>query len=121
MNPDLMYEKLISLVDITTKIVSEITKLGFKVELDILHHAGYFAQSSPRNCLKFMFTSSLSNHVGSQTELSRNNAIFSIQFTFSRFEICLTTLSRFFSRGPPKLITALYLSFFLPLIDTMVF
>ena len=71
-----MYEKLISLVDITTKIVSEITKLGFKVELDILHHAGYFAQSSPRNCLKFMFTPSLSNHVGSQTDLSRNNAIF---------------------------------------------
>ena len=42
-----------------------------------------------------MFTPSLSNHAGWQTDLSRNKAIFLIQFTFLRFEICPTTPSRF--------------------------
>ena len=35
-----------------------------------------FAQITPRNCLKVMFTPNLPNHAGWQIDLSRNNAIF---------------------------------------------
>ena len=44
----------------------------------------FFAQITLINCLEFMFTSSLPNHAGCQNDHSRNNTIFSIQFTFSR-------------------------------------
>ena len=46
----------------------------------------FSAQITTRNCLKFM--PSLPNHTGFQIDHSRNNAIFSIQFPFSRSKIC---------------------------------
>ena len=63
-----------------------------------------FAQIAPRNCLKFMLTPSLTNHAGCQIDLSRNNASFSIQFPFSRFEICPIAPSRF-PPGRPRVQT----------------
>ena len=60
----------------------------------------FFAQITPRNCLKCIFTPSLPNHAGWQIDLSRNNAIFSIQFTFLRFEICPLTQSCFALGAP---------------------
>ena len=57
-------------------------------------HAGFFAQITQRNFLKFMFTPSLFIHAGCQTDHSRNNAIFPIQFPFSRSEIYQITPSR---------------------------
>ena len=63
-------------------------------------HADFFAQITPRNCPKFMFTPSLPNHAGCQIDFSRNHAIIFTQFTFSRYEICPITPSRFPLRGP---------------------
>ena len=54
-----------------------------------------FSQITLINCLKFMFTPSLSNPARCQTDHSRNNAIFLIQFPFSRIRICRITPSRF--------------------------
>ena len=39
-------------------------------------HAAFFAQITPINCLKFMFTQSLPNHAGYQINHPRNNATF---------------------------------------------
>ena len=60
----------------------------------------YFSQITPRNCLKFMFTPILPNHAGCQIDHSRNNAIFPIQFPFSRSKIYRITPSRFPLGGP---------------------
>ena len=53
------------------------------------------AQITARNCLKFMFRPSLPNHAGCQIDHLQNNAIFFIQFPFSRSKICRITPSRF--------------------------
>ena len=66
----------------------------FKGRSQILLSHRFFAQITPKNCLKLMFTPSLPN-AGCQIDLSRNNAIFSIKFRFSYFELCQITSSRF--------------------------
>ena len=43
-----------------------------------------FAQFTPRNCLKFIFTSHSPYHTGCQIDLPHSNAICFIQFPFSR-------------------------------------
>ena len=58
-----------------------------------------FAQIIPRNCLKFTFTPGLRNHSGCQIDLSRNKAILFIQFSLSRFEICLISHHTFLLGG----------------------
>ena len=73
---------------------------GPKGELKIPLSRRFFAQITPRNCLKFMFTPSLPNHAGCQIDHSRNNAIFPIQFPFSRSKIYRITPSRFPLGGP---------------------
>ena len=65
-------------------------------------HAGFFAQITPRNCLKFMFTPTLPNQAECQIDFSRNHAVIFIQFPFSRSEIYPFTPSRFPLGGPLK-------------------
>ena len=69
-----------------------------RLEIPLSHRI--FAQITPKNCLTLIFTPSLPNHAGCQIDLLRNNAIFFIQFPFSRFEICPIMPSRFPSRVP---------------------
>ena len=70
--------------------------------LEIPLSRGYFAQFTPRYCLKFMSTPSLPNYAECQIDHSQNNAIFSIQFPFSRSKICRITPSRFPLAGSNK-------------------
>ena len=65
----------------------------------------FVALITPRNCLRFKFTPNLPNHAGCQIDHSRNNAILSIQFPFSRSKICRITPSRFPFRSPSILFT----------------
>ena len=55
--------------------------------LEISPSRRFFAEITPRNCLKFMFTPSLPIHAGCQIDFSRNHAIIFIQFTFSRSDV----------------------------------
>ena len=50
--------------------------------LEITLSRRFFTQITPRNCLKFMFTPSLSNHTGCQIDHSRYNAFFSLNSRF---------------------------------------
>ena len=68
--------------------------------LEITLSRRFFGQITPGNCLKFMFTPSLPNHAGCQIDFSRNHAIIFAQFSFSRYEICPITPSRFPLGGP---------------------
>ena len=76
--------------------------------LEITLSRRFFAQITPRNCLKFMFTPSLPNHAGCQIDFSRNHAIIFTQFTFSRSRICPKTPSHF-PLGEPHISIAKYI------------
>ena len=52
------------------------------VSLKITLSRRFFAQVTPRNCLKFMFTPRLPNHAGCQIDYSQNNPIFPTKFPF---------------------------------------
>ena len=75
----------------------------------------FFAQITPKNCPKFMFTPSVPNHAGCQIDHSRNNAVIFIQLPFSCFKICRITPSRVPLLGPHRDILLRQLAFFFSL------